>query len=43
MKTRPVETIMDRQARGFTDAQLKLIADYLATLPHTESEEESHE
>ncbi|MBN8447625.1 c-type cytochrome [Accumulibacter sp.] len=30
MKRRPVEGIMDRQARGYTDAQIKLIADYLA-------------
>jgi sulfide dehydrogenase cytochrome subunit len=29
MKRRPVEGIMDRQARGYTDAQIKLIADYL--------------
>ncbi|MEW5787955.1 MAG: c-type cytochrome [Pseudomonadota bacterium] len=28
-----IEGIMDRQARGYTDAQLRLIADYLATLP----------
>lgn len=28
-----VEGIMDRQARGYTDAQLQLIADYLASLP----------
>lgn len=33
MKNRPVETIMDRQARGYTDAQLRLIAEYLAKLP----------
>jgi len=33
MKTRPAETIMDRQARGYTDAQLRLIAEYLAKLP----------
>lgn len=30
MKRRPVEGIMDRQARGYSDAQIKLIADYLA-------------
>lgn len=28
-----IESIMDRQARGYTDAQLRLIADYLSTLP----------
>lgn len=28
-----IEGIMDRQARGYTDAQLRLIADHLATLP----------
>lgn len=33
MKQRPPETIMDRQARGYTDAQLRAIADYLSTLP----------
>lgn len=33
MKQRPPETIMDRQARGYTDAQLRAIAEYLATLP----------
>lgn len=33
MKLRPVEGIMDRQARGYTDAQLRLISDYLSTLP----------
>jgi sulfide dehydrogenase cytochrome subunit len=33
MKQRPPETIMDRQARGYTDAQLRAIADYLAALP----------
>lgn len=33
MKRRPVESIMDRQARGYTDAQLRLIAEYLAKLP----------
>ena len=30
MKRRPVENIMDRQARGYTDSQIQLIADYLA-------------
>ena len=33
MKYRPVEGIMDRQARGYTDEQLRLISDYLSTLP----------
>lgn len=33
MKQRPPETIMDRQARGYTDAQLRAIADYLSSLP----------
>lgn len=28
-----IESIMDRQARGYTDAQLRRIADYFATLP----------
>ena len=28
-----IETIMDRQARGYTDEQLGLIADYFASLP----------
>lgn len=32
MKARPVESIMDRQARGYTDAQLRLISEYLSTL-----------
>ncbi|MBL8416587.1 MAG: cytochrome C [Propionivibrio sp.] len=32
MKLRPVEGIMDRQARGYTDQQLRLIADYLSTV-----------
>jgi sulfide dehydrogenase cytochrome subunit len=32
MKQRPVEGIMDRQARGYTDQQLRLIADYLSTV-----------
>jgi cytochrome c553 len=30
-----VESIMDRQARGYTDAQLQLISDYFASLPGT--------
>ncbi len=33
MSTRPVETIMDAQARAYTPTQLSLIASYLATLP----------
>lgn len=33
MKNRRVESIMDLQARGFTDAQLRLIAEYLSKLP----------
>ena len=34
MKARTtIESIMDRQARGYTDAQLRLIADYLSSLP----------
>lgn len=32
-KYRPIEGIMDRQARGYTDDQLRQIADYLSTLP----------
>lgn len=32
MSQRPVESIMDRHARGYTDQQLHLIADYLSTL-----------
>jgi cytochrome c553 len=33
MKTNgEIESIMDRQARGYTDAQLRLISDYLSTL-----------
>jgi len=35
MKYRPVEGIMDRQARGYTDEQLRLISDYLSTQPGT--------
>ena len=31
MKNRPVESIMDKQARGYTDAQLLDIANYLAS------------
>jgi cytochrome c553 len=33
MKARRVESIMDRQARGYTDEQLRLISEYLSTLP----------
>lgn len=33
MKYRPVENIMDRQARGYTDEQLWLISEHFATLP----------
>ena len=33
MSQRPAENIMDRQARAYTPAQLRLIAEYLATLP----------
>ena len=33
MKYRAVEGIMERQARGYTDEQLRLIAAYLSTLP----------
>jgi cytochrome c553 len=33
MKYRPIEGIMDRQARGYTDAQIDLISNYLSTLP----------
>lgn len=34
MKYRPsIENIMDRQARGYTDNQLRLISDYFSTLP----------
>lgn len=33
MKSRPVEGIMDRQARGYTDAQMRLISEYLSTQP----------
>jgi len=35
MKYRPIEGIMDRQAGGYTDEQLRLIADYLSTQPGT--------
>lgn len=33
MARRRVEGIMDRQARGYTDEQLRLLSDYLSTLP----------
>jgi cytochrome c553 len=34
MKNRnPVESIMDRQARGYTDEQIRLLSEYLSTLP----------
>ena len=33
MRARPVEGIMDRQARGYTDQQLRLISEYLSTQP----------
>lgn len=33
MKYRPIEGIMDRQARGYTDSQLDLISNYLSSLP----------
>lgn len=33
MKYRPIEGIMDRQARGYTDWQLRLISDYLSAQP----------
>ena len=35
MKYRPIQGIMDRQARGYTDEQLRLISDYLSTQPGT--------
>ena len=31
-----IESIMDRQARGYTDAQLYELSDYLSTLPPSE-------
>ena len=31
-----IESIMDRQARGYTDAQLYELSNYLATLPSSE-------
>ncbi|MEW5770773.1 MAG: c-type cytochrome [Pseudomonadota bacterium] len=33
MKYRPIESIMDRQARGYTEDQLLQISNYLSTLP----------
>lgn len=33
MKARPIEGIMDRQARGYTDEQLWLISQYFAAQP----------
>ncbi|WP_434149817.1 c-type cytochrome [Methylocaldum gracile subsp. desertum] len=39
-KYRPVEDIMDRQARGYTDDQLRLIADYLGSLPRASSSDD---
>jgi len=33
MKYRPIEGIMDRQARGYTDGQLYSISNFLSTLP----------
>lgn len=33
MKYRPIEGIMDRQARGYTDYQLRQISEYLAAQP----------
>lgn len=37
MKARPIENIMDRQARGYTDEQLWLIAQYFAAQQATGS------
>ena len=37
MKARPIEGIMDRQARGYTDEQLWLISEYFATQQSTGS------
>lgn len=39
MSRRRPESIMDLQARAYTEAQLRLIANYLATLPPGNSEE----
>jgi len=38
MSQRPAEGIMDLQARAYTPAQLRLIANYLATLPADDAE-----
>lgn len=38
LSRRPPETIMDLQARAYTPAQLKLLSEYLATLPTTSEE-----
>jgi sulfide dehydrogenase cytochrome subunit len=35
--TTQIESIMDRQARGYTDAQLYDLSNYLSTLPQSES------
>jgi len=35
MARRRVEGIMDRQARGYTDEQLRLLSEYLATTPES--------
>jgi cytochrome subunit of sulfide dehydrogenase len=35
-----IESIMDRQARGYTDAQLYVLSSYLATLPKSGSGED---
>jgi cytochrome c553 len=44
MKNRPAESIMDLQARGFTDEQLLAIATYLAGFKENgESGEDEHE
>ncbi len=40
MKARPIEGIMDRQARGYTDEQLWLISEYFATQQSTASSDD---
>ena len=40
MKARPIENIMDRQARGYTDEQLWLIAQYFAAQQTTGSSDD---
>lgn len=35
MARRRVENIMDRQARGYTDEQLRLLSEYLSTQPQS--------